>query len=103
MRKILSAMILAALPVLSFALPVAKNGEDFVVLYPTSCANKDILDLTVALGEGELDWFRAETMFDGVKYEACWHEPQGDGMVHLVYADGDQGMISAREFKEAGV
>lgn len=75
---------------------VAKNGSDYVRLHERSCEHEAI---TPRLGPLSREHYQAaSSVVNGKKYAACWADP--GGQIHLIYEDGDQGLIPARDFKE---
>lgn len=95
------ALILAA--VLAVATPpaisgdrTATNGADSVRLTQEACPSA-VLQL---LPQGSRGHYRkALVVIDGQEYIAC-HALLGNGMVHLMYADGDQGALPNGQFKD---
>jgi hypothetical protein len=52
------------------------------------------------LPQGTRGYYRAAlAVIGGQQWSACWAMRQ-DGMVHLVYTDGDQGMIPVAQFRQ---
>lgn len=76
---------------------VARNGKDEVRLSDAPCAVPQVLPLIPPQAQGEFRAARAT--IDGQSYLACWR-PYGEG-VHLIYEDGDQGMVPLRDLKPA--
>jgi hypothetical protein len=95
------ALILAAL--LAVATPPAISGDllttsgaDSVRLTQEPCP----VSVLQVLPQGSRGHYRkALVVFEGKDYIAC-HATLGTGMVHVVYDDGDQGLIPVGMFKE---
>ena|SRR6478752_759066 len=95
MRPFLIAATLAA----SFSASadmVIHKGDDWVRLQQKPCDPSVLRHIQ----EGQRGYFRqAWVTFEGKQYRACWAVRQ-DGMVLLVYPDGDGGLIPAALFRE---
>jgi hypothetical protein len=77
---------------------VARNGSDEVRVSDKPCANGAVVE-HIRLAGGNVDTFReAAVRFGGKSYAACYRV--AGGFVHLVYEDGDQGIVPTGEFKE---
>lgn len=87
------AALLAAGPALADA--VASNGRDTVRLSDKPCAITAVIaQIPEPLRQGRRT---AAASVSGQPFAACWRLiPQG---VHLLYEDGDQGLIPAGDFK----
>jgi hypothetical protein len=96
-------LALALLPMTSQADAVARNGDDSVRLSEAACTNAAVLKLLAEHEPDEVDSsMKAETRLSGVVYQACWHPMPGGA--HLVYEDGDQGLMPWELFeKDEGV
>lgn len=67
----------------------ARQGNDSVRLTEAPCTNAAVLAL---LKPEAVEHFRAASaVFNGQHFEACWRV--SEGVVFLVYEDGDQGVI----------
>ncbi|GAB3770128.1 hypothetical protein GCM10028796_36430 [Ramlibacter monticola] len=85
----------------AFALPtfaqelIARQGDDSVRLSENACNSELVLrrlePATVA------EYKAASAVFQGQRYTACWRIM--GNVAHLVYEDGDQGIIPVRELK----
>ncbi|MGE4239353.1 hypothetical protein [Ramlibacter sp.] len=97
MRKILLCAALAATalaPAFADEL-VARQGNDSVRLAEQPCTSEQVLgQLPTGLRE---DYKAASATVDGRSYRACWR-PMG-GAAHLLYEDGDQGLIPLSDLK----
>lgn len=92
---LLCAAALFAAPALADEL-VASNGSDSVRLTDKPCSSKPVLDrLTPRFREMMRD---ASATVGGQPYRACWIT-NGDS-AHLLYEDGDQGIIPLADFKQ---
>lgn len=90
-----AAAALAAAPALADEL-VASNGQDSVRLSDRPCSNDRVLQqLTPKFREAMRD---ANAVVGGQPFRACWIV-DGDS-AHLVYEDGDQGLIPLADFKQ---
>lgn len=73
----------------------ASNGKDTVRLFDTPCMRLAVLkQLTPDL---QVRMRKAEAIVGGREYSACWIV-DGDS-AHLLYEDGDQGLIPLTDFK----
>lgn len=91
---LLCAAALLAAPAMADEL-VAKNGSDQVRLTNSPCVNEQVLnrikpDSRAALRD-------ASATVSGQTFRACWI-PNGNA-AHLLYEDGDQGVIPLSDFK----
>ncbi len=74
---------------------VARQGDDSVRLTDSPCKSELVL--------GRLDpsvaahYRAASAVFQGQAYQACWRLV--GGAAHLVYEDGDQGIVPAAHLK----
>jgi hypothetical protein len=74
---------------------VASNGKDSVRLSSGPCTSQQVLGL---LKPGFRSMLKdATAVVQGQTYRACWIV-DGDS-AHLLYEDGDQGLIPLSEFK----
>ena len=91
---LLCAAALATAPAFADEL-VASKGTDFVRLTSSPCSNEQILSkLKPQLHEALRD---ASAVVEGKTFKACWIL---DGQAaHLIYEDGDQGLIPMSDFK----
>jgi hypothetical protein len=95
MRRYLIAALLAAGPSFAGDL-VATEGKDSVRLTQEPCP----VPVLKVLPEGVRGFFRkAVVLFEGKSWIACW-APRTDGTVHLVYSDGDSGLVPMDLFTE---
>jgi hypothetical protein len=93
MKRYLCAALLCAS--LSYAAPVARQGADAVQLLETPGPEAVPVDSVLR------DQYQAAVAtISGKLYAACWLAVPARGFVHLVYADGDMGMVPFRDFKE---
>jgi hypothetical protein len=85
---------LAAAP--SFAQElVARQGDDSVRLSDAACKSELVLS---RLDPSAADEYKsASAVFQGQRFTACWR--MMGNVAHLVYEDGDQGIIPAQELK----
>ncbi|RYY80827.1 MAG: hypothetical protein EOO24_43110 [Comamonadaceae bacterium] len=84
----------AAAPAFSQEL-VARQGSDSVRLSDAACQSELIL---ARVEPGSHEQYRAATAeFQGQNFVACWRA--AGGVAHLVYEDGDQGLIPLQELK----
>lgn len=92
-----SAALLAAAPAFAEEV-VASNGADSVRLSDSTCSSQKILEQIEPAMRDQLK--DATASIDGQTFKACWVV---DGQVaHLVYEDGDEGMVPLSEFHKAG-
>ena len=90
-----AAAALLAAPAMADEL-VASNGKDSVRLLDKPCTSEKVL---VQLRPGFRDVLRqANAVVAGQTFEACWIV-RGDS-AHLLYEDGDQGLIPLTDFKQ---
>lgn len=91
---LLCAAALVAAPALADEL-VASNGNDSVRLSNGPCTSQAVLNqLKPQFREAMHD---ATALVDGQSFKACW-TVHGDA-AHLLYEDGDQGLIPLTDFK----
>jgi len=92
---LLCVAALAAAPVLADEL-VASNGQDSVRLTDQPCSSEQVLQqLTPQIRDMMKD---ASATVGGKQFKACWVV---DGnAAHLLYEDGDQGLIPLEDFKQ---
>lgn len=89
-------LLLLTLPAQADA--IAKHGNDWVRITALGCKNEAVRKQIEALGRDPLD-FRAAAHFGGKDWAACWI-PRGQA-IHLIYEDGDQGLIPIGDLKPA--
>lgn len=78
---------------------IATNGKDSVRLYQAPCAANVLAHIPPHLHE---QFQQASATVDGKEWGACW-TLRPDGMVMLVYSDGDGGLIPAMQFTRDGL
>lgn len=77
---------------------IARKGADSVTISERPCAVASVLIQIDRILPDEREKFqRADGTFGGKKYFACWRTSPGG--VHLIYEDGDQGVVPLTEFK----
>jgi hypothetical protein len=74
---------------------VARQGDDSVRLSETTCSSQLVLRRLDPSTAGE--YKQASAVFQGQRFTACWR--MMGNVAHLVYEDGDQGVIPVRELK----
>jgi hypothetical protein len=74
---------------------VARQGDDSVRLSDSACASQEVLR-RIEPGTAK-DYKAASAVFQGQRFTACWR--MMGNVAHLVYEDGDQGIIPAQELK----
>jgi hypothetical protein len=85
---------IAATPAFSQEL-VARQGDDSVRLSDAACKSELVLG---RLEPAAAPQYRAASaVFQGQRFQACWR--MVGNAAHLVYEDGDQGIIPAAELK----
>jgi hypothetical protein len=96
MRSLVCAALLCAAGSAMSASLIAKQGNDWVRIYNQPCTDEKVLD---RIPEPSRKGFqKANAMVGGKVYSACW--AAGNGGVHLVYDDGDQGIVPFGDLKE---
>ena len=76
---------------------VARQGNDSVHLSEAACQSELVL---ARVEPGSADAYRAATaQFQGQTFAACWRTM--NGVAHILYEDGDQGIIPIQELKPA--
>jgi hypothetical protein len=94
MRLIVLCAALAAAPVFAGDL-VARQGGDTVRLGDRPCTSERVLAL---LAPGLHPEYKAATAtVQGNTFTACWRK--AGGVAHLLYEDGDQGIVPMAELK----
>ena len=74
---------------------VARQGNDSVRLSDAACKSAQVL---ARIERGSAEEYRAASaVFQGQNFQACWR--MVGNAAHLVYEDGDQGIIPASELK----
>ena len=92
---LLCAAALIAAPALADEM-VASNGADSVRLSDAQCSNQKVLEQIDPEMRSQLK--DATATIGGESFRACWVV---DGkMAHLVYEDGDQGIVALSEFRK---
>jgi hypothetical protein len=88
------AAVLAAAPALADEL-VASNGNNSVRLFDAPCTSEQVLS---QFAPGARPALRsASAVVEGQSFKACW--VVNGNAAHLLYEDGDQGLIPLKEFK----
>ena len=92
---LLCAAALLAAPAMADEL-IASNGQDSVRLSDQPCSSEQVLQqLTPKFREAMKD---ASATVGGQQFRACWIV---DGeSAHLLYEDGDQGLIPLADFRQ---
>ena len=94
-----TALVCAA--VAAFAAPsfaqelIARQGDDSVRLSETACSSELVLRRLEPAAADE--YKAASAVFQGQRFTACWRIM--GNVAHLVYEDGDQGIIPVQELK----
>jgi hypothetical protein len=91
---LLCAAALLAAPVLADEM-VASSGNDSVRLSNSPCSSEHVLNRLKPQYRAELR--DATAVVQGQTFKACW-VVEGQA-AHLLYEDGDQGLIPLRDFK----
>jgi hypothetical protein len=92
-QALLGAALLCA--ALSYAAPVARQGTDAVQLLETPCP------AAVPVNEALRDQYAAAVAnIGGTLYAACWMAVPARGFVHLVYSDGEEGVVGMSNFHD---
>ncbi len=74
---------------------VARQGNDSVRLSDSACSSQEVIK---RLEPGTADEYKAASAeFQGQRFTACWRVM--GNVAHLVYEDGDQGIIPMQELK----
>jgi hypothetical protein len=97
MKAVVFCAALAALSVApSFAQElVARQGDDSVRLSDSACQSEQVLRRIDPATASE--YKSASAVFQGQRFNACWR--MMGNVAHLVYEDGDQGVIPVHELK----
>jgi hypothetical protein len=77
---------------------VASKGGDSVRLSDSQCSSDKVLEHVPPQFRPQMK--DAVAMVGGQPFKACW--AVGGGMAHLVYEDGDHGMVPLSEFRKPG-
>lgn len=97
---IVFAAVLAALVNPAFAGErTFRQGADEVRTFDTPCMHPVVLAYAARLVP-DTEFQKAYAVVGGQRYEGCWRAVQG-GAVHLIYEDGDQGILPEQAFTEA--
>jgi hypothetical protein len=76
---------------------VARNGDDMIVLMDKQCPYAEVQIRLQQAPDGD-KYQKADTRINGKRFFACWRSVID--VVHLVYEDGDQGLVPAAFFEE---
>jgi uncharacterized membrane protein len=95
---ILACVALAAAPVFAEEL-VARNGSDSVRLAEGPCTSESVLAKLQAEKQEGGEYKAASAQVGGQSFQACWRVVGNSA--HLMYEDGDQGLIPLAELKPA--
>jgi hypothetical protein len=97
MKTLLGAALLCA-ALSANAAPVARHPNgDTAQLLETACPAA----VTAMVPESLRPQYRAAVVVaSGQRYVACWMAVPARGFVHLVFADGDQGIVPMGEFHD---
>ena len=96
MKAVVFCAVVAAFAAPSFAQElVARQGDDSVRLSDTACTSDQVLRRLEPGTAG--DYKAASAVFQGQRFNACWR--MMGNVAHLVYEDGDQGIIPVQELK----
>lgn len=74
---------------------VARQGNDSVRLSDSACSSQEVLRRIEPGTAG--DYKAASAVFQGQNFTACWRIM--GNVAHLIYEDGDQGIIPVQELK----
>lgn len=77
---------------------VATNGSDSVRLSDAQCSVEKVLELVPASMRTQLR--DATAVIQGQSLKACW--VVNGRAAHLLYEDGDQGIVPLTEFRKSG-
>ena len=91
---LLCAAFAAAAPAMSQDL-IARQGEDTIRLANAPCADKGVLGKVPAQLQPQL--MQATAVVQGQTFSACWRK--AGEMIHLIYEDGDQGLLPLSDLK----
>jgi hypothetical protein len=95
-RLTLAAILVAAGP--AFGDVVATIGGDSIRLTGNPCTNETVLQHVPA--EARDKFMAASAIVGGHSFTGCWR-PYRKGEVHLVYEDGDEGIMPLAAFKSS--
>lgn len=96
MRLAICAALLCASPAIAQTM-VARHGDSQVTLFDKPCEIASVLRF---IPEGHRQVFRkADANIAGQRWFACFRVVRDQ--VHMVYEDGDQGLIDVADFKES--
>lgn len=96
---VLAAILLAVATPAQAGERTFRQGADEVRVQDTPCMHPLVLAYASRLVP-DTEFQRAYAVIDGQRYEGCWRAVQG-GAVHLIYEDGDQGILPEQAFTEA--
>ena len=103
MRRYLFAVFAAFL--LALATPAQagtrtfRQGADEVHVQDAPCMHPVLLAYAARMVP-DTEFQRAYAVIGGKRFDGCWRAVQG-GVVHLIWEDGDQGVLSESSFTEA--
>lgn len=92
------AILLVLMPLAAHADWEVRQNDDHVRFIEAPCANVAVLAQLARLGADPAIYYEAHARVGGTNYNACWTN-RGIS-VHLVYEDGDQGVIPRGDVKK---
>ncbi len=96
MKAFVFCAVVAAASLPAFAEDlVARQGDDSVRLNDAPCASEVVLGRLPV--EAREEYKAASAQLQGQSFSACWREM--GNVAHLIYEDGDQGIIPMQELK----
>lgn len=102
MKRFLLAILMLIASTFALADAVFREGSDVVHLRNAACTDEKVLVLARAVDPDADDLRAASAIVGGKVFGACWH--LHNGTVHVLYEDGDQGLIPPQLLREdAGV
>ncbi|MES2632110.1 MAG: hypothetical protein V4669_04015 [Pseudomonadota bacterium] len=91
---IICAALAVAAPVMAQNL-VARQGDDSIRLADAPCASEVVLEKIPEQFHSQLR--QATATVDGHTFSACWRK--AGAAAHLIYEDGDQGIVPLSDMK----
>jgi hypothetical protein len=95
MKKTILGLLMALVSATSFADYIVSGPQGTILARTNQACPASVLQHVVP--EHQNKFRKADALIEGQKYVACWTEI--DGMVFIVYEDGDHGMIPAEAFR----
>jgi hypothetical protein len=96
MRIAIFLILLLLAPLALAGERVVRQGADEVRVFDSPCVSAETIG---RIPEKDREgWNKVQGRFNGQRYFGCWR-PLGDSAIHILWDDGDQGVIPLIELK----